>query len=231
MLRLLLPCFFFIFLASDLRAQVRDTILCDTSVYVPGKFEIHPGDRDNYFKLRFRGTQPETYQLKIYGPAGKLVFSAVSPEIGWDGTNYGEALPDGNFIWYLYYLRPGETRMHACVGVVECRGLVHAIPRLVSDSLPCDSLLFIPVIFQPNCEKGDCKFQPVLRCPPLDYEFVIYDRYGNIIFATYDPQQGWNGSDTAGREVKEGTYFWTISCQYSTTGEPKLHSGVLTLVW
>lgn len=44
-----------------------------------------------------------------------------------------------------------------------------------------------------------------------DFKLQIFDRWGNSIFSSTDPNIGWDGKTTTGRNVSEGVYYWITS--------------------
>lgn len=49
----------------------------------------------------------------------------------------------------------------------------------------------------------------------IPIEAKIVNRWGNVVFETNDPSVGWDGTDTHGRPVAEGVYFYRIKTQFS----------------
>jgi gliding motility-associated-like protein len=76
-----------------------------------------------------------------------------------------------------------------------------------------DPRLYIPNAFNPN---GINKiFMPVGVFENIqNYDFTIYDRWGQMIFETTDDTQGWNGTYD-GHKVEEGVYIYRI--QYTSS--------------
>ncbi len=79
-----------------------------------------------------------------------------------------------------------------------------------------DPRLYIPNAFNPN---GINKiFKPVgVFVNIQNYDFTIYDRWGQLIFETTDDTQGWDGT-FHGRKVEEGVYIYRIT-YLSSKGE------------
>jgi gliding motility-associated-like protein len=78
------------------------------------------------------------------------------------------------------------------------------------DNCPC---YILPNVFTPN---GDGKND--LYTPRLPYRFVdkvdmkIYNRWGNLVFETANPNINWNGTEqSTKKEVKEGVYFYVCT--------------------
>ena len=44
-----------------------------------------------------------------------------------------------------------------------------------------------------------------------DYEFAVYNRWGDRIFESDDINVGWNGTANGGGVVQSDVYIWTLS--------------------
>ena len=56
-----------------------------------------------------------------------------------------------------------------------------------------DKCVQFPTAFTPNADGRNDNFQPACFCPVPSYKLVIYNRNGEMVFQTSNPQQGWNG--------------------------------------
>jgi gliding motility-associated-like protein len=74
-----------------------------------------------------------------------------------------------------------------------------------------ETLIFIPNSFTPDGDEYNNTFQPIFTSgfDPYDFNMVIFNRWGEIIFETNDAKVGWDGT-YQGKVVKEGTYIWEI---------------------
>lgn len=87
--------------------------------------------------------------------------------------------------------------------------------------------VFVPNAFMP--EGVNNVFKPITVYVQADsYLFQIYDRWGNRIFETTDPNQGWNGS-IGGKENPQGAYVYFISF-VSSKGDTYTKRGSVTLI-
>ncbi|MES2622471.1 MAG: gliding motility-associated C-terminal domain-containing protein [Bacteroidota bacterium] len=89
-----------------------------------------------------------------------------------------------------------------------------------SDSLLVNvttSILLIPTAFSPN-KDGVNDFFRALNKDLAKYTLQVYNRWGEMVFETTDPLEGWNGI-YKGIEQELGVYVW--SCQYSFNGAAK----------
>ena len=61
--------------------------------------------------------------------------------------------------------------------------------------------------------------------------FRIYNRWGEIVFESHQPDFGWDGTySTDGIKAKEGTYIWQIIYKMPDTDERKTLSGHVNLI-
>jgi len=75
---------------------------------------------------------------------------------------------------------------------------------------------YIPNAFSPNGDGVNDLFQPFLT-PDLQidtYRFAVFDRWGNQVFETTDPNQGWDGT-FRGRELPAGVYVYFVDIDFT----------------
>jgi len=83
-------------------AEITITLFTDCLppfIYVPNAFTPN-GDQLND-ELIVRGNTIDEFYFAIYNRWGQLVFESYDPNLGWDGTFEGEALPADVFAYYL----------------------------------------------------------------------------------------------------------------------------------
>ena len=70
--------------------------------------------------------------------------------------------------------------------------------------------VFTPNAFRPESEIPENRtFMPVgLGAEISRFKFFVYDRWGQLIFESYSPQEKWNGTMKNGRPAPMGTYVW-----------------------
>lgn len=73
--------------------------------------------------------------------------------------------------------------------------------------------IYIPNSFTPDGNEINQVFQPVIwDIDPTTYQLVIYNRRGQPIYTSNDPNVGWNGIiDSTGKMAQDGTYLYTVS--------------------
>ncbi|RYF77852.1 MAG: T9SS type B sorting domain-containing protein [Cytophagaceae bacterium] len=80
---------------------------------------------------------------------------------------------------------------------------------------PCsDVIILVPDAFTPNNDGTNDTFGPTLKGSPLlSYSFTIYSRWGNVVFATNDQQQRWDGTYKVEACIS-GHYAYKVSIAY-----------------
>jgi gliding motility-associated-like protein len=79
--------------------------------------------------------------------------------------------------------------------------------NIIFESCPCTLLL--PNAFTPNGDGVNDNFRPLHACDMADYSMTIFNRYGEKIYFTKDPLEGWNGK-IKGSLLNMGGYVWTV---------------------
>lgn len=90
------------------------------------------------------------------------------------------------------------------------------------------SLVKVPNAFTPDKDGINDKVRPIIVCDFQLSEFVIYDRWGNLMFTTSDPNIGWDGN-FKGKECELGVYYYFVKGKNSKN-EDVLFKGDITLL-
>ncbi|NNC81945.1 MAG: gliding motility-associated C-terminal domain-containing protein, partial [Flavobacteriales bacterium] len=71
----------------------------------------------------------------------------------------------------------------------------------------------LPNVISPNGDGSNDLFEPFSPTAYVDsVDFKIFNRWGNLIFETADPQINWQGDNKdSGERVSDGVYFYTIT--------------------
>lgn len=92
-----------------------------------------------------------------------------------------------------------------------------------------DFALYVPNSFTPNEDGINDVFQPKVSDVAY-YRLEIYDRYGNKIFVTEDPEGAWDGTIN-GKPAPTSVFSWTIHyTKYSNLTQQLVKKGSVTLV-
>lgn len=112
------------------------------------------------------------------------------------------------------------------ITVNNCRDTL-CLPIEIEEKL----LLYVPNTFTPDGDGRNDIFIPSNQgADPNNYELIIFDRWGDIIFTTKEKTKGWDGNNQ-GEPCKQDTYIWQV--RTSMIGDPtekKLLRGHVNLV-
>jgi gliding motility-associated-like protein len=149
--------------------------------------------------------------------------------------NYGEILlrSDSSYTAYLWstgdlsasikVTRAGVYTLEA-TNQYHCRG-VDSIHVLQKD---CTEGLYVPTAFSPNHDGKNDVFRPLIFGNVMQFEWIIYNRYGQPVFTTHSPAAGWDGT-VKGIPQNAGGFVW--QCKYQLEGEKaKFKSGTVILM-
>ena len=135
--------------------------------------------------------------------------------------------------YYIYYA-PTEGAGFTKIAVIEDSGLlefehtpeigiagcyyVTAIDTLLNESLGSDTICVdncpfyeLPNAFTPNADNQNDVYKPFPYCFIERVDFKVFNRWGELIFETEDPDLNWDGTNLRGADVSEGVYYY--NCQ------------------
>ncbi|NOQ74121.1 MAG: T9SS type B sorting domain-containing protein [Crocinitomix sp.] len=92
-------------------------------------------------------------------------------------------------------------------------------------------IFYIPNAFTPDASGMNDMFSPVFtsRVDPYDFNMKIFNRWGELMFETFDMNVGWDGS-YAGEMVQDGVYVWSISFGDTISDDRHYYKGHITLL-
>ena len=88
--------------------------------------------------------------------------------------------------------------------------------------------IYVPKAFSPNNDGTNDLLKPILVGIQEFHYFTVYNRWGNIIFTTTDPNQGWDGTFKGVAQPVE-TYLW-IAEGIDVNGKKIVAKGMTSLV-
>ena len=92
-------------------------------------------------------------------------------------------------------------------------------------------LFYIPNAITADGNNFNETFEPVFfsGIDVYQYRMEIFNRWGEIIFMSYDPGAGWNAQYN-GQPVKEGVYVWKITFNETMSDKTHTHTGTVTVL-
>jgi len=91
--------------------------------------------------------------------------------------------------------------------------------------------LYVPTAFSPDYDRINDGFRAVGTGIDLDnYNLLIYDRWGELIWKSYDLFEYWDGHAKGGeKRVQNGSYVWKVVCK-DFEGNEHEKAGVVTVI-
>jgi gliding motility-associated-like protein len=153
------------------------------------------------------------------------------PEVNFTNTSDGGV----DYEWDFGDNSPNEYTYDATHIYADDEGDSYVVTLIASNGPDCadttrlvikvdDVIIFyVPNTFTPDGDPFNQTFQPVFTSgyDPQDFHMLIYNRWGEVIFETYDASVGWNGKYADFGYVPDGTYVWTI--EFLETMSDKRH--------
>ena len=121
----------------------------------------------------------------------------------------------------------------------------YSINLLVTDTLGCsdtasyfiafdpDFTYYVPNTFSPDGDNLNQIFKPIFstEIDASHYQMLIYNRWGEIIFESQDPNSGWNGTfGPNGNQCQTGTYTYSILFNTPANQEKMVIQGHVNLI-
>jgi gliding motility-associated-like protein len=78
----------------------------------------------------------------------------------------------------------------------------------------------LPNAFTPNGDGQNDLFKPYRSRFIETINFTAYNRWGQVVYSTHDPDINWNGQNTNGKDLSDGVYYYTCEAFESQNGNP-----------
>jgi len=148
---------------------------------------------------------------------------------------------DGIIEWEvngLYYYGEEITLTWDEAGIYEITATAisdncSSLPQIYTVTvIECDPLIYyVPNSFTPDENEFNQLWGPVFTSgySTDHFELSIYNRWGEIIWRSNDPEYKWDGTYN-GVKCPDGIYTWTVKFDLLNTDEKKIESGHVTLI-
>lgn len=92
-------------------------------------------------------------------------------------------------------------------------------------------IVYIPNAFTPNSDPFNQAFGPVFipGFTPKDYHFMIFNRWGELIWESTDQSETWDGTYINGF-VEDGTYVWELTFRENKSDKKYRNYGHVTII-
>lgn len=126
---------------------------------------------------------------------------------------------DGSVNSFLVVHSPGRYRVtvsNICGATTD---------EIIVGNGPC--LSYFPSAFTPNDDGLNDRFKILNPRGISNYHLVIYNRWGEIVFQTMNPSDGWDGK-YKGLSLDVGVFVW--QCSFNKNGKNYKYKGVVSLL-
>jgi gliding motility-associated-like protein len=92
-------------------------------------------------------------------------------------------------------------------------------------------IYYIPNSFTPDGDEHNQSFKPIITSgiDVYDYEFIIFNRWGEVIFESHDVDFGWDGT-YGNKNVASGAYVWRMEFKAKDNDDRQTHSGHVNIL-
>lgn len=159
-----------------------------------------------------------------------LNFSDHANYYHWTFDNQGESyIEEPTFEFSIL----NGNDFYVCLEATNDIGCIDTDCQIVT--LPEVFFFYVPNAFTPNGDGVNDVFktsvQGVSGDEVYEYTFTLFNKWGDIVFVSYDPSDVWLGDTNGdGYYVPDGVYFWQARIRYVTTTPAELHEGHLIIL-
>lgn len=166
-----------------------------------------------------------TFQISVDAPAVSFFNSSIgATSYFWDFSQQGSSVAvNPNFEFTVEEIGDYPVNLIA----VSDLGCIDTFTLVINGVE--DLLFYIPNTFTPDGNEFNNEFLPVFTqgFDIFDYNLLIFNRWGEIVFESNDSKIGWNGTygSASNSIVKTGTYVWKIEFKTDQSDERILQIG------
>ena len=116
---------------------------------------------------------------------------------------------------------------------VACEEDAATNPHTAFSNIVCinrEPMVFVPNAINPEDDNIDNRYFRPRADFMSDYKMYVYNKRGEQIFATTDPEEGWDGRNRSGKLYPPDAYLYVISYR-SSAGERLQKTGFVNLVY
>jgi gliding motility-associated-like protein len=153
--------------------------------------------------------------------------STVNDTNFWDFGDDNQIINNSNTIDYSYPFSEGDYLIELIVSSIY--GCLDSTEKLIQ--IKGDDIYYVPNSFTPDGDEFNNSFLPIFTTgfDPSNYEFTIYNRWGEIIFVSKNHLTAWDGTFN-NKLCKEGLYSFTIKYKNPDIDRFKIISGHINLL-
>ena len=176
-------------------------------------------------------------------PSASFSWSPIEPMLGGTVAFENTSIGGVTYTWDINgqgasgesvsYNVPSETdgQFTACLEVIGPGGCMDA--QCYTVLVSAESYIFVPNSFTPDADGTNDVFAPTIVGLTKDYRysFRVYDRWGDVIFETNDPNDVWTGNvHDGGHYAQADAYVYEITLQLRAGEVPFRKVGSIVLI-
>ncbi len=186
--------------------------------------------------VRSKDEYVQIYPLPLPGFAQNYPVATLEhPDITFRNTSEGAV----NYFWTFGDGTFSEEKdpVHKYTEIGEYKVIMQAITDFGCSDTISSKVKIIPFsFFSPNAFRPDSEIQenriflPIREgIDPEKYRFEVFNRVGSVVFATQNPELGWDGKMPNGGNAEPGVYVWVVKYD-DIQGYYHLQKGTVMLV-
>ena len=193
---------------------------CNGTTTVADAVQVSQGPSAMFYALPLRVSVNSPTTVVTQVPEAGMLYSWAIDTTAIDTS--------GTFAWTF---SPPDIGPHPiCLTASDTMGChnTYCIDVIVDDDLT----IFVANAFTPNGDGHNDSFRPSILGVQQDwYDFMVFDRWGMLIFRTTDPYEAWNGAlDNSGDVLSQDVFVWKLRAKDQFTAEKQELIGTVTLV-
>lgn len=169
-----------------------------------------------------------------------VVFEITNPVVTFDNQSNGATTYEWDFgdngasstQFEPFYKYPEEVASYVVILIAYSE---HGCSDTAQYSVRAeeDLLFYVPNAYTPDGDEFNNVFKPIFTSgfDPFDYNLLIFNRWGELVFESNNVAFGWDGIYNAtGKMCQDGTYIWKIEFKTLKNDERKIVKGHVNLI-
>lgn len=121
----------------------------------------------------------------------------------------------------------GEGNYTVILTVTDANGCSDQAEKNIQISDPFN--FYLPNVFTPNNDSVNDRFL-IMASGIKEFRMSIFNRWGELIFESFDVYEGWDGNTRSGAKAAGGVYVVVVDYSVSSTGKKDTQYGSVTLL-
>jgi gliding motility-associated-like protein len=210
----------------------------------PVKLYTSTGTKQVQLKVSNGVCTDSTTRTIVLEPKAKAIFGAPTDVCPQDAVQFTDS-STGHITSWAWNLGNGVTSTLQTPPSqqynITARSQVFTVSLAVKDNMGCTDTavhrftayntcyIDVPTAFTPNGDGLNDYLYPLSGFKATQLDFRVYNRYGQLVFATQDWTKKWDGR-VDGQMQPPGTYVWMLSYTHKDTGQKVFQKGTVVLI-